>query len=145
MWNSLPANVISAPINSCTTKKSLDDLWTTTRYGLSHRPMASILILHVCCTVFYMQLYCYFYFTWMHPYLQPCCFWRQIMVTRSIFHLVSTKSTLFRRDCTLDCNMLDCKKFCHACTCHCAKCSCTNFACTLFFKMWGYSYIYISF
>ena len=39
LWNSLPADVISAPTVALF-KKNLDDLWRTTRYGHSQRPAA---------------------------------------------------------------------------------------------------------
>jgi len=39
LWFSLPANVISA-LTVAQFKKSLDDLWATTRYGHSQRPMS---------------------------------------------------------------------------------------------------------
>ena len=40
LWNSLPADVISAPTVAALFKKNLDDLWRTTRYGHSQRPVA---------------------------------------------------------------------------------------------------------
>ena len=39
LWNSLPADVISAPTVALF-KKNLDDLWRTTGYGHSQRPTA---------------------------------------------------------------------------------------------------------